>query len=135
MGTYFIECVDESIVDCIMTLTDDEEPAEGAVAATGTYHYKDYAVTVTMNIPLQGGAVTGTVSGTCDGKVTGTYDGSQNGAISGNLTGVCAPFFVNIPAGASFSGTVHKTGKAVPIGFNGQAAGFSHQGSMTLVFP
>lgn len=141
VGFYYTHCNRESsdffscLIDELADEEEEEQAEEGTVTATGTYPYKDYSVTVTMHIPLQGGAVTGTVSGTCDGKVSGTYNGQPNGAISGNLTGVCAPFFVNIPAGASFSGTVNKTGKSVPIGFSGSAAGFSHQGSMALTFP
>ena len=62
-----------------------------------------------MTIPLDGGNVTGTVTGTCDGMVKGTFTGKQNGVISGKLTGACSPFFVNIPSSAEFSGVVNKT--------------------------
>lgn len=132
---YFVRCGDgeEQLLDCIFDAT-DEGPEEGAVAATGVYEFKGNSVTITMNIPLAGGNVTGTVSGTCEGSVKGTYNGKQGGAISGKMSGVCAPFFVNIPASADFSGTVNKTGKSVPITFNGTGGGFSHEGSMTLAY-
>lgn len=137
VGYYFTNCGNTDLFDCLMRGLDEpeQEPEEGSVVATGSYEHKGYTVVVTMNVPLGGGTVTGTVSGECDGKVTGTYDGKQGGAISGDLKGVCSPFFVSVPASANFSGTVNKTGKTVQYGFNGASAGFSHQGSMTLMFP
>src|SRR2546430_618474 len=84
MGYYFSHCENEDIFACFMGRLDEDEPEpEGAVVATGVYEYKGYAVTVTANIPLGGGAVTGSMSGTCDGKLKGTYNGKQNGVISG----------------------------------------------------
>lgn len=133
IGYYFSHCHDMDVLECMMRGLGEPEPEpEGAVAATGTYEYKGYAVTVTMNIPLEGGNVTGTVSGTCDGTVKASFDGQSNGTISGSLHGACSPFFINIPASADFSGTVKKTAKSVPIGFTGRGGGLTHEGSMTL---
>ena len=135
IGYYYSQCDEDEIFDCLMGRTEeDEAEEEGAVAATGVYEYKGYAVTITMNVPLGGGAVTGTVSDTCEGKVKGTFSGQANGVISGSMSGVCSPFFVNIPAGAEFSGTVNKTGKRVPITFTGRGGGFTHEGSMSLSY-
>ena len=135
VGYYFGHCGDTDIMDCLLGGLDEEpEPEEGTVVATGTYTYKGYSIDVTMNIPLEGGAVTGSVSGTCDGSVKGTFSGQKNGVISGTLTGVCSPFFVNVPAGGEFSGTVNKTGKTVPFGFTGRGAGITHEGDMVLVY-
>lgn len=134
VGYYFSNCEDENIFDCMMK--DEEEPEpEGAVVASGVYTYKGYDVTITFNVPLAGGTVTGSVSGTCEGTVKGTFGGQNGGAISGRMSGVCAPFFVNIPSSAEFSGTVNKTGKTVPISFTGKGGGITHEGSMTLVYP
>ncbi len=133
MGYYFTHCDEQDIFECLFRQLDEPEP-EGAVTATGTYTYKEYPVTITMIIPLEGGNVTGSVSGTCEGKVKGTFSGKQNGVISGKLTGACSPFFVNIPSSADFSGTVNKTGKKVPITFTGKGAGFTHEGSMSLSY-
>ena len=133
-GMYFTHCeAEEDFLDCMMGAFEDEpEPEEGSVTATGDYTHKGYTVTVTMHIPLDGGNVTGSVSGACDGIVKGTY--SANGGISGSLSGTCDPFFVKLPASAEFSGTVNKTGKAVPINFTGRCAGYSRQDGMTLVY-
>lgn len=134
VGYYFTHCRDIDMFDCLLGGLEEPEP-EGGVVATGTYSYKGNDVNISANIPLDGGAVTGTVSGTCDGTVRGTFSGSQNGAISGRMTGVCSPFFVNIPASADFTGTVNKTSKIVPFSFSGRGGGFTHDGSMTLRYP
>ncbi len=138
VGFYFVNCDDVELIDCIQEALeeeDEEEPEEGTVAATGVYTYKGHEVTITMNIPLKGGEVTGTVGGTCEGKVNGTYGGEPNGAISGSMSGVCAPFFINIPASAGYGGSVNKTAKTVPISFTGKGGGFTHEGSMVLSYP
>ena len=134
IGYYFENCSgEEDIFDCLLGKLEEPEP-EGAVTATGTYSFKDYSVNVTANIPLEGGAVTGSVSGTCEGKVKGTFSGQNNGAISGTMAGACSPFFVNIPASAQFSGVVNKDSKTVPFSFTGEGAGFTHEGSMSLSY-
>lgn len=140
VGMYFSRCGDDdaNIPECLMEDLEaelDAEAEEGSVVASGVYEYKGHSVNVTMTVPLKGGAVTGALSGTCDGKVTGNYDGKQGGAIGGKMSGACAPFFVNIPAGADYSGSVNKTGKTVSIGFTGRGGGFTHEGSMTLAYP
>ncbi len=135
LGHYFSECGDaDDILACMLDWSEEPVP-EGAATATGNYTYQGHTVTFTLNIPLEGGAVTGSVSGTCDGSVqNASFTGDDNGAISGKITGTCDPFFVHVPATATFTGTVNKTSKSVPISFTGQGAGFSHDGSMSLSY-
>lgn len=134
LGYYFKHCQEEEeLFNCMLGKLAEPEP-EGAVTATGVYSYKGYSVTVTAHIPLGGGGVTGSVSGTCEGSLKGSYDGKNNGAFSGKLAGACSPFVVNIPASATFSGTVNKDGKVAPITFSGGGGGFTHHDSMTLAY-
>ncbi len=136
-GYYLDHCEEEDMFECLMGALEgqeEEEAPEGSVTAVGPYNYKDYSVSVTMNIPLEGGGVTGNMSGTCSGQVKGSFDGQKNGVISGTITGSCSPFIVNIPASADFSGTVNKDGKIVPIRFTGKGAGFTHVDSMSLSY-
>ena len=135
MGHYYEECGDsEDIIGCMLDWSEEEVP-EGAAAATGAYTYQDYTVNLMLHIPLEGGKVTGTIEGACDGVVkNATFTGQDNGAISGDISGSCDPFFVKVPASAKFSGVVNKDKKVVPISFNGQGAGFSHNGSMSLSY-
>lgn len=132
-GYYLSHCGGEELFDCLLGRTEEPEP-EGAVTATGTYSFKDYSVNVTASIPLGGGAVTGSMSGTCDGKLKGTFDGQNNGVFTGTIVGACSPFFVNIPASAQFSGVVNKDTKTVPISFTGQGGGLTHKDSMSLSY-
>ncbi|MDO8648886.1 MAG: hypothetical protein Q7R81_03820 [Candidatus Peregrinibacteria bacterium] len=132
IGYYFSECEEEEVFDCLLGLFEDEPEPEGVVA-TGVYSYKDYSVTVTANIPLEGGNVTGSVSGACEGSVKGTYDG-QSGVIKGRLAGSCDPFVIKIPSSADFNGSVNKAGKTVPIDFNAKGGSFTHNGSMVLTY-
>lgn len=134
VGYYYSNCHELEIFDCLMGGLDEPEKEEGSVTATGTYTYKGYDVSISANIPLGGGNVTGTVSGTCDGIVKGTFSGQDGGAITGSMHGACAPFFVNVPASANFTGSVRKGSKTVPFTFNGRGAGITHEGSMTLTY-
>ncbi len=135
LGGYGRNCGDEPIFKCLEEVF-SEKPADqkGVVTATGPYAFKDYSVTMTLKIPLEGGNVTGTVAGDCGGKITGSYDGKNNGGISGKFAGVCGVFFVNVPASATLGGIVNKDGKTVPISFQGNGGGFSHEGSMALSY-
>lgn len=136
LGWYGTECGDEDIFECIERITQDVEDdmAGEVVTATGPYSYKDTSVVMTLTIPLKGGKVEGKVTGDCSGRVTGTFDGNDDGVLTGSFAGNCSPFFVNIPAKATLSGTVIQKAKAVPIGFQGSGGGFTHSDSMTLSY-
>jgi hypothetical protein len=135
MGFYLRNCQGVELMDCLMERLEDPEPEpEGSVTATGTYNYKDFSVSVTLQVPLKGGSVTGTVSGSCQGKAQGTYSGQDGGAITGTMTGSCNPFIINIPASATFGGPVNKGGKVIPVSFSGRGAGITHDGAMTLTY-
>jgi len=135
LGHYMENCEPgEDILDCMFAIADEEEP-EGAVTATGVYTYKDYSATLTLTIPLEGGAVTGRISGTCDGVVTkASFDGKDYGVITGSMRGTCDPFFVKIPATGSFSGTVNKSAKTVPLRILGSGGGVEKSDSMSLTY-
>ncbi len=138
VGFYYTACDEEDgnfiscLLDEMMSEDEEAEPEAGTVTAVGAYEYKGYEVTIRLNVPLNGGAVNGTVSGTCEGPIKGNNAG---GTITGNMSGVCAPFFVNIPASAEFHGSINKSGKTVPVSFNGRGGGLSHEGATTLTYP
>lgn len=139
---YFLNrCGDTPLGTCITQSSkiNEEKTSQATekktlVTAKGSFSVKKYGITVLMSFPLEGGAVTGKVSGTCDATVTGTYKGGDSGAISGKVVGSCSPFFVPIPAKATFTGTVNNQQKTVPITGTGGAAGFSGSGSITLTY-
>lgn len=136
---YSLKCQgDESIWDCLLRREEEESLTEdqknSVVTASGPYTYDDYSVSLTMKIPLSGGPVTGSISGACAGSVKASFSGQNNGVISGKITGVCNPFYVNVPASATFNGIVNKDSKTVPIRFTGKGAGITHEGSMVLAY-
>jgi len=136
LGWYGTECGDENLFDCIDRITSefDGDMKGEVVTATGPYNYRGNSIVMTLNIPLKGGEVEGKVTGDCSGRVTGTFDGKADGVLSGNFVGNCSPFFINIPAKATLSGTVIQKVKEVPIGFQGEGGGFKHSDSMTLSY-
>lgn len=72
VGHYMENCEEgKDVLDCMVAIA-QEDKAEGAVAATGVYTYQDYSATFTLNIPLEGGTVTGKTAGTCNRVAKGT---------------------------------------------------------------
>jgi hypothetical protein len=130
---YNTHCEDADVIECF---TSPPEPSptpnpETIVTATGSFEAKGYGVTLVMNVPLESGTISGSFDGDCQGVINGTYD-DQSEAVSGTATGSCNPFVVPVPASATFTGTVDKTAKIIPINGTGSAAGFSGSGSITL---
>ncbi|NMC36036.1 hypothetical protein GYA49_03240 [Candidatus Beckwithbacteria bacterium] len=130
------KCGDQAINECLgLSETQEQVEPEGeVVVATGSFAYKKYSVSISMNIPLEGGVVIGNFSGDCDGQISGSYKGGDGGTISGNVTGSCAPLLVPIPAKGTFTGVVWQEQKTVPLTATGGAAGFSGSGSLTLSY-
>lgn len=131
---YITRCGDVPIGECLKATPTPTPNPETSVVAVGTFSAKGYGVTITMNVPLEGGAVSGSFSGDCQGKVSGTYNGHDNGIISGKAYGSCNPFSLPVPASATFTGNVNKSGETIDISGQGSAAGFSGSGSLTLTF-
>lgn len=129
-------CLSEDVTDEFQNsvLNPTPTPSQPPITAVGSFTVKNYSVYVTLNFPSEGGQVTGKVTGDCSASVSGEYSGGDNGTISGQVFGSCSPFFVPIPAKATFSGTVNQEQKIVPISGTGSAAGISGSGSLTLTF-
>ncbi len=131
------QCKDsDDAIDCALNvlLGEESEAPQGTVTATGVlsgeFKGENHSVTVSLHIPLEGGAVTGNFSGDCDGSIKGTYV-RESSAISGSGNGSCA--FI-IPASGIFSGSVNREAKSVHVSGEGSAAGFSKSGSVVLTY-
>jgi hypothetical protein len=109
-------------------------PNRTVVSAKGSIGADKYNVQVTLNVPLEGGAIEGTFSGTCNGTITGDFTGGENGTLTGKAFGSCSPVLVPLPASAEFTGKVDQRSKNVPISGNGNVAGVSKEGSITLTY-
>lgn len=138
-GFYSAHCGGENIIDCMLNKSDTMEltPSEKSsmVTATGTYSFKGYSVDVKANIPLSGGPVTGVVTGDCFGKMQGRFDGLDRGILSGTMNGACGAFLLNVPASATYNGSVFESSRIVRFSFSGQTTGgLSHDGEMELKY-
>jgi hypothetical protein len=135
---YLEKCGDTPVAECInkkdKAADADTVQKQTVVTAKGSVSKGNYSALITLTFPLEGGGVSGEVAGDCNGTITGTYKGGDNGTINGNVFGSCSPFFVPIPAKATFSGTVNQQTKTIPISGGGSAAGFSGSGSTTLTY-
>ena len=126
------KCINTGVIECLFNSAEEEVQEEvELIEATGSFGYKDYSVSVSLIIPLEGGKITGSATGDCSGSIVGTYEGGAGGAISGEGKGSCAIFF---PASGTFSGTVDANTKTVPIEGTGNLAGYSGSGSITLSY-
>ena len=134
---YMEECGDTSISECFSEKKPSEptRPARNptVIVANGNLSGGKYSVTISMNIPAEGGAVTGAFSGTCDGKITGTYN-AGDGTIAGKAFGSCTPLVLPVPARGEFDGTVISQTHSVPLIGTGTAMGISKSGSVTLTY-
>jgi hypothetical protein len=131
---YITRCGDTPLGECLKATPTPTPNPETSVVAVGTFSAKGYGVTITMNVPLEGGPVSGSFSGDCQGNISGSYDGNDNGIISGEAYGSCNPFKVPLPASATFAGNANKTSKTIDISGQGTAVGVSGNGSLTLTF-
>lgn len=131
-------CEDTPVFDCLSGKKPQQPVKEAmqgqpsVIAAHGNLSVGKYSVNVTMLIPVEGGAVTGTFSGTCDGKITGAAD--KDGAISGKAFGSCSVGIIPVPARGTFDGTVIAATKSVPISGTGSALGVTKSGTITLTY-
>lgn len=103
------------------------------IVMKGTYRLSTYDVEFTINLPKSGGAISGSLSNTCEGPITGNASApNQNNTaeISGSYSGKCKPIptlSFGTPMSGDFSGKVYyDEGKAAiivnnkePISING----------------
>lgn len=133
---YLVRCGDTPVKQCLNENKEEEiiEENEEVVTATGAINAEQGSVSLTMNIPLGGGAVTGQFSGKCNGNITANFAGGDNGAISGTAHGSCSTDLLPVPVSATFNGTVNKEGKIVPVNGTASVLGFSGSKSVTLSY-
>lgn len=132
--SYTTRCGDTPLGECLKATPTPTPNPETTVTAVGSFSAKGYGVSITMNVPLSGGAVSGTFTGDCQGTIRGTFDGNNNGVVSGSAHGSCNPFVIPIPVSATFTGKVDQDTKTIPISGEGVAAGVSGSGSLVLTF-
>jgi len=95
--------------------TQSSMPSTSTYTASKTFSYQGYSITMNINVPKNGGKVTGSISGDCTGSIYGTYDGQDNGMVRGHADGTCQAFFLQIPGTVNFHGTVDKVNKTADL--------------------
>ena len=85
-------------------------------------------VTFEMNIPVDGGKVTGTLAGFCVGTLEGSFDPRTN-FVQGTMEGVCK----KLSATGRFEGEISLTEKVGFGTYEGKAFVFTKSGSWSLV--
>lgn len=92
-----------------------EPVAEDMIRAEDTFDYMNQRATFYIDIPKNGGKISGKITGLCKGTVTGDFNGhiitesinSDRHDIVGEARGTCHIGFVPVPASAKFFGQVY----------------------------
>lgn len=107
---------------------------QNMVVRSGVITYSEQSVKYIINIPKNGGDVTGSVSGICNGSITGTYDGGEGGNISGTANPSCGVAFIRQTFNISYNGQLYlKQGKA-DLNWEGDIPSTPGKGSYTFNF-
>lgn len=96
------------------------------------FSYEGHNITISLSIPQNGGSVTGNISGDCNGNISGRFDGNNNGNINGEAKSTCQLYFMQIPATATFNGTINKVEKIMQLQVDGQLETFSKTETITV---
>lgn len=67
-------------------------PKVDSIVRTGEYSYQGYTLKYLVNLPKDGGKVTGKFSGVCSGPIEGNYNAGPAQSVEGQ-TSVNCPFF------------------------------------------
>lgn len=73
-----------------------------------------------LQIPKNGGGITGSYSGLCSGPITGTYQPNSNPSLSGHVKGTCKLGLFNIDLSANYTGVI-TDGKYAKINYTVQS--------------
>jgi hypothetical protein len=114
------------------TVTINKDSSASIYTAVGNVSYQGHQVAATINIPKEGGNISGKITGDCDGTITGTYDGKDNGVISGQGNSNCTLLFVQIPVTGTFTGTVNKEKSKANLTVKAKAASFDGTKEISL---
>jgi hypothetical protein len=101
-------------------------------SASTSISSQGYTLTINMKIPKDGGKVYGNISGNCTGAMHGQYDGKDNGKILGQTNVLCNAFFIQIPATATFTGTVNKEQLTMDLKIQAKAESFEKSETVSL---
>lgn len=85
----------------------------------GTYTYWGQSIDYHLQIPKNGGAITGNISGACGADLVAKYSGGEGGQISGTAEGKCKFLFVSYSGKIPFKGNFYPQQKKIVIELEG----------------
>lgn len=109
-------------------------PAENIAVRTGEYSYSGYTLKYALNIPKDGGAVTGSFSGVCEGPITGNFDGKEGGKVVGQAQANCRIAIFNYNLKAAYDADLYLKQGKVDVNWAGEIPYTPNKGSFTINF-
>ncbi len=101
------------------------------VIAKGVYSTNGYTAGIALQIPINGGKITGTISNDCEGVVDGNYD-SNTTSFQGNVKGTCHIFLISVDANASMNGKIDLSKSTGVMNFSATESGKNLSGTIDL---
>lgn len=107
--------------------------SENIVTRSGEYSYQGYTLKYTINVPKEGGTITGAFSDVCVGPINGTYYASS-GKIEGEAKATCKIAFISYDLAAKYNGNLNLREGKIDLNWEGEIPATSHKGSFTVNF-
>lgn len=120
--------------EIIPTPTPTEIIQQDLITRSGEITYSGQSVRYIINVPKNGGLVTGSISGVCEGGISGNFDGGEGGKISGHANPSCGIAFVRQTFNVSFNGQLYLKQGKVDLNWLGNVPSTPGKGSFIYNF-
>lgn len=110
-----------------------KETHANIVTRSGEYSYSGQTLKYTVNIPKDGGKVTGHFNGVCSGPIGGFYGGGLSKTVQGRASATC-PILLSKKLTASYTAHLDLENGKVYIDWQGDIPYTSGSGSFTINF-
>lgn len=104
------------------------------VTRSGEYSYSGHTLKYLLNVPKNGGEITGSFSGVCEGPITGRFDGSEGGTIEGGTEVNCHIAIFSYALKANYFGKLYLKAGRAEINWSGKIPYTKESGSFTINF-
>lgn len=104
------------------------------VSRSGQYSYSGYTLKYTVNVPKDGGEVTGSLDGVCKGPITGKFEGGEGGSVEGSAKASCGISFITYDLEAKYNGKIYLKEGKIDLDWEGKIPYTKNQGSFTINF-
>lgn len=107
---------------------------QNIITRSGKITYSGQSVKYSINVPKNGGQITGYVSGVCKGSLTGNYDGIEGGKISGKTSQSCGIGFIRKTFNITFNGKLYLKQGKIDLNWEGNIPSTPGKGSYSFNF-